>query len=440
MTDFTPSNPVERRFMDAHYDWLIFADEKEARFLYWQVNNDDIYLLRAYFQAQEKNGCCTMQFYEDFVSKLDYPARLIQYIIQFYEKRRQASLEQGIAANWFPPEKIKGSTETQYLLQIARSLIDYHPDIFPGFLWTFLPENLSSLNKMRHWLEELIVEVTEGKFADHRIRFVIYTTEENLFADLLKNYPHRVKHIQGKYFCENVPRELIAESNERGPSGRFRRLFVELTETLKNNDPKRLENLSKAALKITEKEKWFDQSVVVYLIAGVAYLKWNDKKQSLKAYNDGLNAAHLAKEQAHPAANKLIVNTLFGIGSVYFMNKQYEDAAKTYDEIPPYSLADDDYILAVEGFRMSSMCWLKVHESEKAFNSALDALDVGALMDEDMRKKTTLPLVAHWVYKQVDLWDLRYENVTEKLEKLYGENWEKFVQIKPNFEMSEEVV
>ncbi|GKX63776.1 Uncharacterised protein [Pragia fontium] len=431
MDNWQPSNPVERRFMQAHEDCLTFAEQPDARLLYWQANEDDLYLLNTYFQVQQENGCCTMQFYEDFTSGEKYAAQLAQHIIYFYDQRRDGSLAQGIEANWSVPEKAKGITETQYLLQICHSLMAYHPDIFPGFMLIFSPSNLKSLAKMESWLGTLISEIVSGNWASDRIRLVIYTAEEALFSKLADEHPGRVHSITGKYFCENVPREMIAESNERGDSGKFRRLFVELTETLKNNDPQRLESLSQSALAITNKAGWFDQSVVVHLIAGAAYLKWQDKKNSLHAYEQSLQAAEQAKAAQHPAGNKLIVNALFGISSVYLFDKEYQMAAEYYDRIPTYSLEDQDYILTVEADRMRAECWEKARHSATAIEAAFDGVDAGLCMEVDWRKQSSLPLVTHWLYQRISSIDVRHAEMVEKFAELYGDDWEDFVRIDP---------
>lgn len=431
MDSWQPSNPVERRFMLAHEDALAFAEQPQAKLFYWQANEDDLHLLNTYFQVQQENGCCTMQFTDDFTSGDKYAALIAQNIINFYDQRRDGSLAQGIEADWQVPEKENGTTETQYLLQIAHSLMQHHPDIFPGFLWVFSPGNLKSLSKTESWLDELLTETLSGEWASDRIRFVVYTMETDLFTKLSDSHPQAVYRVNGQYHCENVPREMIAESNERGDSGKFRRLFVELTETLKNNDPQRLENLSKAALAITNNARWFDQSVVVHLIGGAAYLKWQDKPRSLQAYGEALTSAEQAKEEGHPAGNKLIVNALFGICSVYYMNKEYDVAASYYDRIPEFSLADADYILTVEADRMRAECWHKAKSPANAFSAAFDGIDAGLNMEQELRKQSSLPILTHWLYKHIGLTNLRYGEMREKFALLYGDDWEQFVSLDP---------
>lgn len=439
MSDWQPSNPVERRFMDAHADWLTFAEQAQARLLYWQVNEDDHHLLNTYFQVQEENSCCAMRLYYDFVNNDQYADDLANHLIQFYEQRRETSISQGIEAYWQAPKKTITSTPTQYLLQIAQSLTEYHPDIFPGFLFIFSPSNLASFQKMENWLTELLNETEQGKWATKTIRYVIYGSEDFPFSSINKSSPDLICHLQSRYYCENAAREMVADSNERGDSGKFRRLFVELTETMKNNDRARLESLSKSALAISNKAGWFDQSVVIHLIAGAAYLNWKDADASLISYQEALKSAKQAKDAEHPAGNKLIVNALFGISSVYLKQNDYRRAAEYYDQIPEYSLADEDYILSVEADRMRAFCWEFADESDKALDAAFEGVDAGLLMEEQYRVASSLPVLTHWLYQRISKLSSLYDEMSEKFEQLYGKDWKDIVQVDPmNGEISKE--
>lgn len=439
MSNWQPSNPVERRFMDAHADWLTFAEQPQARLLYWQVNDDDHHLLNTYFQVQEENSCCAMRLYIDFIDGDQYANDITDYLIQFYEQRRENSLAQDIQAYWQAPKKAITSSSTQYLLQVTQSLTEYHPDIFPGFLFVFYPSNLTSFQKMESWLSELLDETEHGKWATKTMRYVMYGDEEFPFSSIQKATPDLVYHLHNRYYCENVAREMVADSNERGDSGKFRRLFVELTETMKNNDRTRLESLSKSALAISNKAGWFDQSVVVHLIAGAAYLSWKDADASLTSYQDALTSAKQAKEANHPAGNKLIVNALFGISSVYLKQNDYQRAAEHYDQIPEYSLADEDYILSVEADRMRAFCWEFADDSDKAIEAAFEGVDAGLLMEEQYRLASSLPVLTHWLYQRINKLSALYDEMSEKFEQLYGKDWKEIVRVDPmRDEMSKE--
>lgn len=54
MQNWQPTNPVERRFMDAHADWMRFAKDPAARLMIWQTDETDAQLVQLYFRGRKK--------------------------------------------------------------------------------------------------------------------------------------------------------------------------------------------------------------------------------------------------------------------------------------------------------------------------------------------------------------------------------------------------
>lgn len=96
------SNPIERRFMQAHDDWLTFAGNKKAKLLLWQANEADEPLLKTYFQVQEENACAVIQFDDVFETAEQFTDAIIKHIIHFYHQRREGAAAAGITADWHP--------------------------------------------------------------------------------------------------------------------------------------------------------------------------------------------------------------------------------------------------------------------------------------------------------------------------------------------------
>ncbi len=97
--------------------------------------------------------------------------------------------------------------------------------------------------------------MSQQAWGSDRIRIVQYGAATDPLAWLQGRQPDRVRVIHGRYQMRSVSRELVAQSGERGPSGQFRRLFVELSEALAHDDPKRLESLRRSALEVTIGQK-----------------------------------------------------------------------------------------------------------------------------------------------------------------------------------------
>ncbi|RQS77022.1 hypothetical protein DID96_01750 [Burkholderia sp. Bp8963] len=419
MQNWQPTNPVERRFMDAHADWMSFAKDKAARLMVWQTDETDAQLVRLYFQVQDETSCAVRTMRASFVNESRYAKALTDELVAFYDSRRDASNAQGVHADWQAPYD-DGTNSLLYLFTVADSLMRHHPDIFPSMVFVLEPANVRDNSAWVRWLDGLLSIIAFAPKLGERVRFVVPRTDITPFAELLQRHSSVARLVRGKYSTASVPRELLAESGERGPSGEFRRHFVMLTETIEGGNPARLEELRAAALKIAEREQWFDQCVVVHLIAGAAYLKWRDRERAIDAYRSAASSGMRAVEAGHPAGHKLVANGLFGEASVHLTHKDYAHSAYCYERAAASTTAAKDGLMTVEAWRMSAVCWERAGEREHALEAGFNALDAGLMIDEPMRANSSLPLVVEWMVSQLGVMDRRRNALSEKVAALRG--------------------
>ncbi|MBM5581003.1 hypothetical protein [Burkholderia pseudomallei] len=420
MQNWQPTNPVERRFMDAHADWMRFAKDPAARLMIWQTDETDAQLVQLYFQGQEETSCAVRTMRARFVNEARYAQALTDELVAFYDSRREASYAQGLQADWQAPPRNDGASPVLHLLTVADSLMRHHPDIFPAMVFVLEPAKVRDDAAWVQWLDGLLSIVAASPSLGERVRFVVPRTDATPLAALLQRHPDSVRVVHGRYSMASVPRELLAESGERGPSGEFRRLFVMLTETIEGGSPARLEELRAAALKVAEREQWFDQCVVVHLIAGAAYLKWRDCERAIEAYRSAADSGMRAVEAGHPAGHKLVANGLFGEASVHLTHKDFARSAYCYEHAAASTSAAQDALMTVEAWRMSAVCWEKAGEREHALEAGFNALDAGLTIDESMRMNSNLRPVVEWMVSQVGAFDRRRDKLSEKVAALRG--------------------
>ncbi|WP_322065842.1 hypothetical protein [Burkholderia ubonensis] len=419
MQNWQPTNPVERRFMDAHTDWMRFAKDKAARLMIWQTDETDAQLVQLYFQVQDEMSCAVRTMRASFVNESSYAKVLTDELIAFYDSRRDASNAQGLRADWQAPRN-DGANPVLYLLMVADSLTRHHPDIFPALVFVLEPAQVRDEAAWSRWLDGLLSAIAAAPTLGERVRIVVPRTDVAPLAGLLQRHQDAVRVVQGKYSMASVPRELLAESGERGANGEFRRLFVMLTETIEGGNRARLEELRMAALKVAEREQWFDQCVVVHLIAGAAYLKWRDRERAIDAYRSAADSGRRAVDAGHPAGHKLVANGLFGEASVHLTHKDYAHSAYCYERAATSTTTARDALMTVEAWRMSAVCWERAGEREHALEAGFNALDAGLLIDESMRVNSNLRFVVEWMVAQVGAFDRRRGELSEKVAALRG--------------------
>lgn len=405
--------------MDAHADWMRFANDRAARLMIWQTDETDAQLVRLYFQVQDETSCAVRTMRAAFVNEAHYAQALTDELVAFYDSRRDASNAQGLRADWQAPRD-DGANPVLHLLAVADSLMHHHPDIFPAMVFVLVPAQVHDGAAWSRWLDGLLAVVAAAPALGERVRFVVPRTDVAPLAALPQRHPDAVRVVQGRYAMASVPRELLAESGERGPSGEFRRGFVMLAETIESGTPARLEALRAAALKVAEREQWFDQCVVVHLIAGAAYLKWRDRERAIDAYRQAAESGMRAVNAGHPAGHTLVANGLFGEASVHLTHKDYAHAAYCYERAAASTTAARDGLMTVEAWRMSAVCWERAGEREHALEAGFNALDAGLMIDESIRANSNLRLVVEWMVSQVGAFDRRRGELGEKVAALRG--------------------
>ncbi|WP_175865600.1 tetratricopeptide repeat protein [Burkholderia cepacia] len=417
MQNWQPTNPVERRFMDAHADWMSFAKDKAARLMIWQTDETDSELVRLYFQVQDETSCAVRTMRASFVDESGYAKALTDELVAFYGSRREGSDAQGVRANWQPPYD-DGKNPLLYLFAVTDSLMQHHPDVFPAMVFVLEPAKVRDDAAWVRWMDDVLSIIAIAPQLAERVRFVVPRIEIASFAVLMQRHRAAVRVVRGKYSMASVPRELLAESGERGPSGEFRRHFVMLTEMIEGGSPARLEELRAAALGVAEREGWFDQCVVVHLIAGAAYLKWRDRERAIEAYRSAVSSGMRAVEAGHPAGHKLAANGLFGEASVHLTHGDYAHSAYCYERAVASTTAAKDGLMTVEAWRMSAVCWERAGERDHALEAGFNALDAGLMIDEPMRANSNLPMVVEWMVSQLGVQDRRRNALSEKVAAL----------------------
>jgi len=385
----------------------------------WQTDETDAELVRLYFQVQDETSCAVRTMRASFVNEARYAKALTDELIAFYDSRREASNGQGVRADWQAPYD-DGKNPLLYLFAVADSLMQHHPDIFPAMVFVLEPAKVRDDTAWVRWMDDLLSIIAVAPELGERVRFVVPRTDVTPFAALMQRHRATVRVVQGKYSMASVPRELLAESGERGPSGEFRRHFVMLTEIIEGGSPSRLEELRAAALKVAEREQWFDQCVVVHLIAGAAYLKWRDREKAIDAYRSAAGSGMRAVEAGHPAGHKLVANGLFGEASVHLTHKDYAHSAYCYERAAASTTAAQDGLMTVEAWRMSAVCWQRAGEREHALEAGFNALDAGLMIDEPMRANSNLPMVVEWMVSQLGAMDRRRNALNAKVAALRG--------------------
>lgn len=414
-------NPVEQRFVLAHEDWMSFARDPASRLLYWRADEDDRQMVALYLQARRENACTVIPCIHPFTRRDEWFAQNTQALTDFYEARREGTQQRGIQADWQPPMLRDAAPVTRFFA-VASSLMQHHPDIFPGLVFVLEPSRYDAPAQFATALAQLLDHPFMATPQGSRIRFIVPESEITpTLTELQQRFPEQVRTITGRYQMRRLPGEIVADSSERGASGEFRRLFVLLGDTLRNDDIARMAHIRQQMLNIAHEQGWPCQAAIVCLSAGAARLKSGQIAPAQAEYREALHYARQARDAGDPAAGKLIVNALFGEASVLLKSNALFKAAACYQVAAEQAQQDSDGILAVEGWRMRAWCLDKSGHRDMALDSAMNGLDAGLLITPELRASTGLTILVEWLAQRLGISSLRRSTFHQKLELLSGE-------------------
>ena len=105
--------------------------------------------------------------------------------------------------------------------------------------------------------------------------------------------------------------------------------------------------------------------------------------------------------------------------------KAFAKASEKYNQIHQFLDEKEDTYLLMEAFRMSGYCYEQRRNYSDAVKCYQRALDIGGQLDEDLRRKSTLPYIGKQIIR-LNIKRLavhKSDAVERQLEKLVGKDW-----------------
>lgn len=307
------------------------------------------------------------------------------------------------------------------------AFLAHHDKAFEHLALVLTPTEVADDEAFALWLAEAAVQAGPTP----RLRFLVLMPRGA--GDAQAQTQILVQRAQSRARVESLaldmPAVLEALSRHAGglgsPGGRFRHLFVQLTNALGAGDLEQAERLAGSALAITQAQRWPALGVAVHFALGGGALSAGRPHDALPRYHAALAAAQEAARTDAAESGALELRARLAIASAQLYGGDYVAAAATYEQAALLATAQVDLRMQLECWRMASFCHESAGSPQRAWAHAQRALAVGERMDAETRGSSTLPYLGAALERlsREGLSGLTPDQVERRMSRLLGTAW-----------------
>lgn len=384
-------HPVEERLVRLRERWDLFRDDSTKRLLIWQLPENAMRFAFCFFEAQHHDTVYAVRDLfivvdTPFENSIQYSRELKQILVGRYKAGRDALEEEGIEPDWtFEPSDTPDLPEG--FVQLLQSFASHHPEA--GYIVpVFAPSTVTDLPAWIACVERML----KGANAD-RVRYVLLDSIENPRLNDLSQRASALALVDRVHMdAWETAQETFAKEAASGPAGVFRSLLAGLFKLVDKGSADQVMLKATDALAFVRRQGWFDQEVVVRMLAAGGMLKEKRFQEAVSHYYHAREAASKLAQTNPAAAGQLTLQSWFGEAGAHFCAGDPAAAARCYDAAIPVAEAIPSPLMKIEALRMSAQSYLQAKQPDLALERSLRLLDTGRELPEDQRMNTTLPI------------------------------------------------
>ena len=383
-------NPVQRRLDLVHDEWVTFAELPDARVLCWQVAPDEPPMVEAFVavESDEQGG----ELPDLFVRLLSAFDAAIPYGFalrgEFLEIARalHAGLESPETVPWVAPNYERGEDDVVFWVRTCASFCAHYR--LPGLLATLLlPGGISDAGAYQLWLQRLAARLPSNVRA-----IVLDDARAPGLTELARAEPVRVVARPLELDMPGARLEVSAEAgNLDTAGGRFRHLFVQLTNALGAGKLPEAIGFAQAALGIAAAQRWFALAVPIQFSLGAAFAGQGRATEANERYLAAELAATEGEKAGDPTCTQLRAQARMVRGGLLVSIRQYPVAAQLFVDTIPLAEAAKDPRMVLDCYRLASFSYEQSGAHEKAWQTGVEGLGYAHKLDAETRQSSTLP-------------------------------------------------
>lgn len=416
-------NAIEKRLDLLATHWNQFAEDPKPRLLRWMVDEDGARMLEVFFETQYEEDISETP---DLFVRLnapcdspDYAQTLVEELLQQYLDNREALKQEGIDADWYPPEEAMVSSRVDKLALCAISFQEYYSASVPTLVLVLTPSNIVSVET---WIS-VLHDLTRRLPSCVRVT-VVDRVETPLLDHLASTMGDLVTTLSPDLDMPAAILQLANEEGRTGPGVEFRRRFMELSQLVPTGDLAAIQTKAKAALAIAQEQNWISLQFAVQMLVAAAHCNADRSQYAVACYQMARETAERAETNDEPGARKLILQARFGEAAALLQQGAYIDAAQVYEQSVNL-VSKEEPLLQLECWRMAGYCHEQSHSPQAAWQALWNAVDVAEHLNESTRQQSTLAYAGEALLRLTERpeYQIHTRLIHNRMTALLGSGW-----------------
>jgi hypothetical protein len=373
-----------------HDEWVSFAELPNARVLCWQVTPDEASMVEAFVAVESDASAGELpdlfvRLRSPFDAAIPYGVALRGELIEI-ARGLHAGLEAPDTAAWVAPNYQRGEDDAAFWVRTCASFSKHYA--LPGLLGTLLlPSGISDAAAYQLWLQRLAAQLPAN------VRAIVL--DDVRAPGLTSLVAADSVRVIAKPLTLDMPGARLEVSSEAGnldtPGGRFRHLFVQLTNALGENKLPEAIGFAQAALGIAAAQRWFALAVPIQFSLGAAFAGQGRATEANERYLAAELAATEGEKAGDSTCTLLRAQARMVRGGLLVSIRQFPAAAQLFVETIPIAESAKDPRMVLDCYRLASFSYEQSGAHDKAWQTGIDGLGYAHKLDLETRQTTTLP-------------------------------------------------
>ncbi len=394
----------ERRMVSAFYTYLLGFDTG---------NHDVPIIFESIYHDDE-------QYTNSLLNELQH---LIEVWNNAYKGNLTIKTEQ---VNWHVnTDAITNIHPAALFVQNMNSLAAYLNLADKTYLVAILKVSSVQPEKVNRWLDAVLKAGMQEKFKI----LVDDTADHPFFEKLALKYPLNIITLHPQLDMDNAVQQMAAMGNPADPGVQYRQAFMKMMQAIEKRNESDCIKHAEDCIAIAEKHVpqnsfWIGPVLAVYCALANDQIGHRNFKKAIMYASKGVDTAEQSKEVADEFIyHKLCAQAKMTRGSLYTVEKKWEDAVADFTSSATHYLASSDMMLAMEAYRMTGYCYDKSGNNDAACKVLDQALRLSTRFPPHMLKLTTFPGVLELLIKINSYKYTSQQELEDAARTVYGDDW-----------------